>query len=369
MKAVWVARKSLIEILREPQLLALEIALPVLFLVITIASYNMPLLTTHPVLVINTDPGGTPLIDSLQAQRYTNGQPVFNITLTADQDAAEAALANHTVSALVVIAPDGSGGRLRVAIKGDALYTLFYRASTLLNNAIHRYADGVAGRPEIVRIVEQALTAAGPQNYFDAYAPGIMIMALLLIIPQTAMLVARQVRWRTLRRLRLSRLGAFDLFAGISLAQVAVALLQVVVMFLAALALGFHNQGSLLLAIVVGVAIGISAIGQGLLVAGLVENDSQAANVGATVTMLQVFLSGSFYPMPPFTVFTLAGHQIDVFDVLPATHGFLALQQVLSYGAGLSEVGFRLGATLALAALYFAAGVVVFQWLQMREKG
>ena len=40
-------------------------------------------------------------------------------------------------------------------------------------------------------------------------------------------------------------------------------------------------------------------------------------------------------------------------------------KQVLTYGADLKEIGFRLGATLILSAAYFAVGVVVFQRRQM----
>ncbi|MCP4517968.1 MAG: ABC transporter permease [Delftia sp.] len=194
------------------------------------------------------------------------------------------------------------------------------------------------------------------------------MFALLLIIPQTAMLAAREIRWGTLRRLRLSHMRAWDLLGGISMAQMVVAVAQVVIVFLCALALGYHNQGSLWLAILVGLAVSFSAIGQGMVVACFVQNDSQATNAGSTLSMVQVFFSGAMYQLPPLTVFTLAGHQIDLFDVFPATHGFLALQQVLSYGAGLGEVAFRLGATLFLSALYLGAGVFVFQRLQMRER-
>ncbi len=77
-------------------------------------------------------------------------------------------------------------------------------------------------------------------------------------------------------------------------------------------------------------------------------------------------MSGQVAKSPSMTVFTLAGHQIDLFDVFPATHGFSALQQVLTYGAGLKEIGFRLGATLILSTAYFAVGVIVFQRRQMR---
>jgi ABC-2 type transport system permease protein len=375
MKALLVARKSLIEILREPQLLLLVLLLPVVFVAITAFVYNVPLLTTYPVQVISPNQD-EPLIEELKAARYAGGRPIFDVTVTTDQDAAETALEDRDITAAVAITPDGAEGQTRVTIWGDPLYLRFHRAQTMLKSVITRYADRISGRPEVVRLVEQSVFAtgpsaslrAGPQTELDLYAPGMMVMALLMIIPQTAMLVAREIRWHTLRRLRLTRLRALDLLGGVSLSQMVVALAQVVIVFLAALALGFHNQGSLLLAVLVGLVISFSAIGQGLVVACFVENDSQALNVGSTATMIQVFVSGSFYQFPPLTLFTLAGHQIDLFDVFPATHGFMALQQVLTYGAGLREVAFRLGATLLLSVLYFLAGVVIFQRLQMRDR-
>jgi uncharacterized membrane protein (UPF0182 family) len=90
--------------------------------------------------------------------------------------------------------------------------------------------------------------------------------------------------------------------------------------------------------------------------------------MGSAVTMTQVFLSGSFYQLPPITLFMLLGHHIDLFDIFPATHGFLALQQVLSYGADFSQISFRLTATLVLSAVYLLIGVVIFQQLKMKER-
>jgi ABC-2 type transport system permease protein len=255
-----------------------------------------------------------------------------------------------------------------MTIKGDALYMRFHRAGIILESVAMRHADRIAGRPEILQIVEEPLGDTSPHTEFDVYTPGMIIFALLLIVPQTAMLVARELRWNTLRRLRLTPMRAWDLLGGISIAQMVVAVFQVVVVFVSALLMGFHNQGSPLIAIVVGLAVSFSAIGQGLLVACFVENDSQAINVGSVVTMIQVWFSGSFYQLPPTTVLTLAGHQIDLFDVFPATHGFLALQQVLSYGAGFNEIAFRLGATLILSLVYLSIGVVIFQRLQMKDK-
>jgi len=359
-----VARKSLLELVREWQLLLLVVATPLAFLVITYLGYSMPLLVTHPILV--SGPAGqiSGLVEDLQALRYADGRSVFEVSETLDPAAAQAALKEQSAVALVTVASDGAA----VTITGDALYPRFYRASVLLEGVVYDRVDRLAGRPEAVRIVEEPIFALGPRTEFDLYAPGMILFGLLMIIPQTAMLVAREVRWGTLRRLRLTRLDAGDLLGGISLTQMAVAVVQVILVFGVALALGFNNQGSLLLAIVVGLAISLSAIGLGLIVACFVENDGQAINVGSTVMMILVFFSGAMYQLPPLTVFTVADHQIGIFGLFPATHGFLALQQVLTYGAGLREIAFRLGLTVALSLLTFALGVFVFQRLKMRDQ-
>ena len=374
MKTLRVTRKVLLEIVREPQMLGLSLLLPLVFLAITASSYSAPLLTTHPVLVIGAEPDSEPLLQELEAERYADDQPAFRITPAEERGAAEAALKNREATILLLIdQPDPQSDQVepeshetsQITVVGDALSSRFYRASSLLDSFFHRYIERIEGRPATVRIVTRPITPASPETEFDLYAPGMMVFALLMIIPQTAMLVAREVRWKTLRRLQITRLKPWELLGGISLAQLVVAAVQVVIVLASALALGFNNQGSIGLALVVGMAICVSAIGQGLIAACFSENDSQAANVGSTATMLQVFLSGAFYQLPPITLFTLAGHQIDLFDVFPATHGFLALQQVLSYGAGLSEIGFRLGALALLSTVYFAIGVVIFRRLQM----
>lgn len=375
MKILLVARKNLLEVIREPQLLGLALLLPLVFVGITAATYQYPLVTTYTLFYLDPDRQGTHLLEALESQRSANGQPVFHLVPTSNRESAQEAIKNEDATILLIIKGKDGGGagdkneieKLELTVVGDALSARFYRASTLLDSALNRYSDSVSGRPQVVQTTEQALVAAGPVSEFDLYAPGMIMMALLLIIPQTAMLVAREIRWKTLQRLSITQLTTFEFLGGISLAQMAVAVLQVVLVLLAAVAMGFNNQGSIWLALVVGLAVSFSAVGLGLIVACFSENDSQAANIGSTLTMLQVFLSGSFYQMPPTTLFTLAGHQIDLFDVFPATHGFSALQQVLTFGAGWNQIAFRLAATALLSAVYFALGVVIFQKLQMRR--
>lgn len=367
MKTWLVARKSLLEIVREPQMVGLVIALPVIFVLITAVTYNPSLLVRYKIAVHSTNPAGDPLIARLEALKYADGSPVFDLTRTGDPGEALRQVEDREMVALVTITP-GESGKPDVTIHGDMFDMAFNRANASLKSVINGYADAVDGRAPVIEIKREALAKKGPTTYFDLYAPGMFIFAWLMLIPQTAMLIAREIRWRTLNRLRLTRMNAWDLLAGSSLAQIVIALVQVVAVFASALVLGFHNQGSLAVAVVVGLAISFSAIGSGLIVACFMQDDSQAANIGASVAMVQVFFSGAFYAMPPMTVFTLAGHPIDVFDIFPATPGFLALQRVMCYGASFGQIGFRLAMTFGLSAVYFLAGVFIFHRLKMREQ-
>jgi ABC-2 type transport system permease protein len=372
LKMLLVFRKSLVEMWREPQLTLLTLMFPLFMLVITYIGYNTPKLATHPVLVTGADqPGAAALVDQLRARRYADGRPMFSLQAAPDPATAEDALKAQTATVLLRLsAADGAagGGALQATLYGDATSMRFITASTLLQNLIVPYLDAAAGKPEVVKMAEQPLAVWGAQTDLDLYAPGMMLFAILMLTPQTAMLVAREVRWGTLRRLRLSALRAWELLTGLSLAQMVVAVLLVVVMFACAALMGFHNHGSLWLAIGICLLVSFSAVGLGLMVACISNNDGDALNLGAMVTMFLVFLCGAFFALPPLTVFTVGGYEIGAFDFIPATHGLLALQQVLISGASVGQVAFRLSLTLGLSVFYFCAGVLIFGWRQMRPR-
>lgn len=391
MKLLFVTRKFLLEALREPQLLLLTLVLPLIFLGITKASYSAPLQATFPILVLDPLGIGADLTAVFAAQQYADGRAIFTITQVIDRAQAEAQLKEGNAALLLVIdnqCTEKQGQSLQTLITnncllitalGDAVSMRYYKASTILDNTLYHYTNELIKRPDVVGITAVSLSETtnvlrdqkpdtGPQTEFDLYAPGMIIFAWLMLIPQTALLLAREIRVHTLRRLRLSNLRTWELLGGVSLAQMGIAFIQVLLVFLAARWLGFHNQGTLWVAVIVGLVISLGAVGMGLVVACFVENDSQAANIGSTVSMLQVFLSGAFYTMPSLTLFTLAGHQIDLFDISPATSGMLALQQVLVYGARLQDVAFRLGVAMGGTAVYFALGIFIFQHKQMQNR-
>jgi ABC-2 type transport system permease protein len=187
-----------------------------------------------------------------------------------------------------------------------------------------------------------------------------------MLVFMAAMTIAREVEASTLRRLIITRMSAFDLLGGITLALMGLAVMQVLLTILAAYALGFRSQGPLWLAIGVSVLTSLSVIGVGLLVASFVRTVNQAFVIANFPLGFMMFFSGSIFPIPRAVLFTLGGHAFSPYDILPATHAVIALNKVMTLGLGLKEIGFELAALTILSVVYFGAGVWLFHNKHMR---
>jgi len=66
-------------------------------------------------------------------------------------------------------------------------------------------------------------------------------------------------------------------------------------------------------------------------------------------------------------IFTIAGRTIGMFDFLPPTHAIIALNKVLTLGAGLKDVAYELILLLILSALYLAIGVFLFNKYRLHK--
>lgn len=366
---IWfIARKILLEYLREAQLLGLTLMLPLFFVLLAALGYGTsPKLATYKILVSDPQQVGAPLLKELRAARYADQRPVFTlIPFEGDGAALDEAL-KKKVAALAVFIEPRAGDVPAIRVRGDATNMTFILASSKLDETSSAVLKRWMGKEQKIETVLEPLSLNAPQNDFEAYTPGMMIFGVLMLLPQTATLIGRELRQGTLRRLRLTSMKTVELLAGVSLAQMVIAVGQVALMFVAALAFGFHNRGNMLLAAGICLVLSMGAVGMGLVMAAFSNSDSDALNTGSTISMIQVFLSGAFFPMPAPEVFRLGGYSIGVFDFLPATHAMTALQQVMVSGAGLDQVWFRVAATALLSILYFAASVLFFTRFKMKR--
>jgi ABC-2 type transport system permease protein len=110
----------------------------------------------------------------------------------------------------------------------------------------------------------------------------------------------------------------------------------------------------------------LSIVGVGLLVACFSRTVSEAFIYANFPLILLMFFTGTVFPIPPIPLFTIGGHTVALFDFLPPTHAVVALNKVLTLGAGITDVIYELTALFFLSVMYFAAGVWLFKRIHLR---
>jgi ABC-2 type transport system permease protein len=343
--------------------------------------------TTFNVVVINNDSGavlplsgafsaGNDLVETIKGVTYKDGKPLLVVQIATDRAQAETRLRNRDSAALIII-PDAfslslAGAMLgqttpaTVTFVGDLTNSYYSPVAAMVGGALSSYLQKASGYPSPIDVEEIALGGSGARTEFENYVPGLLIFAVIMMVFMSAMTVTAEVESGTLRRLQITRMTAFDLLGGTGAALVVVGLIALLLAFAAAWALGFHSQGSLWLAILIGALTMLSVIGTGLLVACFSRTVNQAFLLANFPLAIFMFFSGSIFPLPHVMLFYLGSHALGPYDILPATHAVNALHKVLTLGAGLGDVVFELGALTLLSLLYFAAGIWLFQRRHMR---
>ena len=339
--------KSVREQKRDLWVVALSLAFAPLFVFIYYLMTGGTGTTSYNVLVINQDvpvtlsdsdgttfSAGNEVVESLRGIAYQNGSPLLRVTLIDDRADAEQKIRDRTAAALVII-PEDFSAQLSAFRSGDTS-------------------------------AKTDLTFIGDLPY--PYVPGLLVLAVVLMVFQAAMTPARDIESGAMRRLRLTPLTAFDYLGGTSLWLALVSIGAVFLTFATAVAFGFRSQGPLWLAVLVTAITSLSIIGIGLIVACFSKTVSQAFVIANFPLGFLMFLTGAAFPLPRFTLFTIAGRGFALPDLLPPTHAVVALNKILTLGAGFKDVAFELTALTLLSALYFGIGVWLFQRTQMRTR-
>jgi ABC-2 type transport system permease protein len=374
---------------RDLWVLGLSLAFAPLFVVIYYLMTGGTGSTSYSVLVINHDQpvqvasgatltAGEQIILGLRDLSYKNGNPLLKVSQTQDQPATETQLRDRQAAVLLIIPQDFSAtlsayhagdktASTQVTLKGDLTNPYYTLASVMVMTVIDSYISDTTGAPQPVLLNEVPLGASSSRSEFENYIPGLLVMAVVLMVFQAAMMPARDIEAGTIRRLRLTGISSFEYLGGLSIWMILVAILSILVTFATAVALGFSSQGSLGLAILIDVIAALSVISIGLIVACLSKTVSHAFVIANFPLGFLMFLTGAAFPLPRPTLLTLFGHSISYADFLPPTHAVIALNKIFTLGAGLKDVYFEISALVILTILYFCIGVWLFQRTQMKR--
>ena len=283
--------------------------------------------------------------------------------------------------------PRQSNVTAQVIVEGDTGSAAFGAAQGLVFNVLEQYksqvqamsirqVDATLGQNQsqnvnYISAAVEPLTGARSFTYFDYQAPGLIVFALLLQVSSVAQDLARETDSGTLTRLKLSNMRSFDLLFGTLLTWIIIAVVQILLLFGVAVALGFQWSGganSIELAVFIGIIGGIASISLGLLLAAFARNERQAAQLGVLIAVPVSFLTGAFFPLPSEPLGTAFGTTFQVYDLLPWTQVADAIRQVLVFGSSFSDVAIYVGFAIVLTAILFIVGVISYSRVRLRTE-
>jgi len=389
MRRLWsVFRKSVREQRRDLWVVGLSLAFAPLFVMIYWMMTGASGTTSYGVLVINQDvpvlqadgstlSAGQEVVDGLRELTYENGGALLRVIEATDRADAETRLRNREAAVLVIIPADfserlsafragDSSANTDLTFIGDLTNPTYTVAAVMAMTVADSYTQELTSAARPVNLVEIPLGSSAARTEFENYVPGLLVLAVVLMIFQAAMTPARDIETGAMKRLRLTRLTSFEYLGGTVLWLALVSVGSVLLTFLTAVGFGFRSQGPLWLAFLVAAITSLSIIGIGLIVACFSKTVSQAFVIANFPLGFLMFLTGAAFPLPRMNLFTIAGRSVALADFLPPSHAVVALNKIFTLGAGFGDVLYELTALVILTGLYFGVGVWLFQRTQMR---
>ncbi|HEY3548683.1 MAG TPA: ABC transporter permease [Propionicimonas sp.] len=376
-----VAGKTLREQIRNPLLPLLAIGLGPFFVLLMGAFFPSGGSTTYPVVVVDSDTGaagagvraGDRAVASLRSLTYDTGVPILDVRQVADLDHAQAEIEARRAVAFVEL-PEGftrsllaarqGTGAVPVRIGGDLGSPTYPVVAIMIADGLDRFARQETGRTALLELTETPLGASGSRTEFELYVPGVLVFAIGLMMFAAATALAQETEAGTISRLVRTPINATELLGGITIVQVLVGLVAGLASLGTAVLLGFRSAGPIWMALPIWVLTSLSVIGLGLLVAAFTRSVAQAFLVANFPFGLFMFLSGTMFPVRGVPLFSFAGHEVNLLDLLPPRHAVNALTSVFSFGS--TSIGYELAMLTVLSLAYFLLGAWAFHRRHLR---
>jgi len=364
MIALQIAKKNIIEFFRDFKTSAIVVIMPLVMIAIfgfifkgdtSTMQFNIAYVSDNAVAYES-------LVNTLKDLKNTDQRiTLFEMHQYEDLDAARQSVINNE-NTLVFKWDEPIG----ITIIGDNRNPYFGASSGIISRVageIFMIEESIIKQESINAEIQSKVTA------FDLLVPGLMVYGLLILIPHTAGLMTEIREKGYLLRFYLSKATSFDIIMGYTLSQMALAILQTVLLFYAAQAFGFKPIGSIFDAAIIAIPANLFIVGTGLLIGSFVNGSNNASNIGTIVSVILGFMSGSFIVgIETVTrIGEIGGRMISFNQIFASTFATQALSKVLLYGEPLSAVGFELVALTISSLIVLVAGIYFYNKLQLKK--
>ncbi len=386
MRVLSVIGKSLKEQFRNFWVLLLTITMAPIFVGIyflILESYAVQ----YDIAILNMDQGiegdgvpvnyGALLIESSAVVLGSASDLPFRITETRSKEEGLAMLREKKADALVLI-PQGFSGTLVAKHEGDTsekadiefigdLTSYEYMVSAVwAQAAITRFMEEVRGETGSIGTIETSLGLSGSLTEFELMVPGLLVLALIMLMFTATIAIVVEVENKTMLRLKFSRLRTGEFLAGMSVVQVLVGLASIILALAMAIACGFNHYNAIGVFLLIAVLTSLSIIAFSLILAAVTKSVNEVLVVGNFPLFLFMFFSGAAFPLEGKALFSISGYPVSLQGLMSPTHAISALKKTMILGMPLEDVMPEITAILVLTALYFAIGLWAFRRRHMR---
>ena len=382
-------KKAMIENFRDWKILIMGITFAPFFVVL-MYFYFGEAVETYRIIFVNLDRGaiakdgkkfnvGQTLISEIEKFKDQDGAFVLKVSRDKDIAAAKERL-NHKSVDLIVQIPENFSQTLleykegeepaptAVRTYGDPTNPKSIMAAAWSDSLTYQFVVEWSGSQGPLSFEAESLSSTTSLTDFDLYVPGLLGLALMMLMFTAAATLIKEKDKGTIVRLRISNMTTSEWLIALGLSQIIIGMLAMGTTYLTAVALGYQTSGSMMGMIVVGILSCMAIIGISVLVAALLRTVFDLMTIGCFPFFILMFFSGGMFPIPTISLFAIGGRSFNVNDILPTTHSIAAFGKILNQRAGLSDVVFELGSIAVLTVLYFACGIWLFTRRHMQAK-
>jgi ABC-2 type transport system permease protein len=273
------------------------------------------------------------------------------------------------LSLLVLASPGSDDEPARLELVGDVTRMEYIIGAVWAEELINQYILRTAELRMPVSWTETTLGFSGRRSAFELYVPGLLILSIIMIIFSASAAIVREAENRTLERLLVSRLTAFEFLGGISLVQILLAILSLVFALLTAIALGYTLlPGTLGFILLISLLTAFSMVSFSLLVAAMCRSVKEVAIIGTFPLFLLMFFTGAAFPISGGELFTIGNYTVKLNHILSPTFAVEAMNKVLIRGLEVKAALPEMWAIVILTLLYFVTGTWAFRRRHMRAR-
>jgi len=374
-------RKATLENLRDWKVLIMTLSFAPFFTVLMHFYFKAVSQSPYRLAIVNEDVGfttedstllnrGEDLITALSAAPAEGGQ-ALRVTEEEDVEAALGRLRAGSVD-IVVVVPIGFTNTLEeyregsepppsvVTTYGDPGNTKYLMAAAWSDAITYTYAAEVTDVAGPVDVEMHTVSGEESLSEFDLYVPGLLALAIIMLMFTAAASIIKEKDKGTLIRLRMSNMTTFEWLSAITLVQTVLGVGAVALTMGTAIAIGYEFHASVLALAVVTALSSVAVVGISVLVAAWLRTVFDLMTIGSFPFFILMFFSGGMFPLPDIRVFEIAGRHLNVNDILPTTHSISAFDKILNHGEGMSGAVFELAAISLLSVAFFALGTPLY---------